>query len=334
MQKKEDKIVMKTGAPSDPPKVKLKGNGKIQANPSTYEKKAQVHKLKEQAETAPKIKKRAHHAEEEYKGKIYLPSSDKRSSNEKANPIVNTPQEVKEVKAEKEEMPKPEKNTKVEKEEIKKAQKEPEMIDSAQMKTEAAISVIERPRIYKGLCIALVIVSVFLILAAVFVMRPNLGGNGVPALVTVKYEFMKYSKNHQGSYVFKNGDDTVYLNLSDFAAEISLMVIGDAESMRFYKSDGTYMMVKNGSPYVEMNGVELILEAPVVIEDKSVFIPAELFINHTSGLTVDYNMHRERLTVSLVKNKDKSNAVQTVYDEFLFLPRLPENATPIPEPNA
>ena len=78
MQNKEDKIVMKTGAPSDPPKVKLKGNGKIQANPSTYEKKAQVHKLKEQAETAPKIKKRAHHSEVEYKGKIHLPSSDTR----------------------------------------------------------------------------------------------------------------------------------------------------------------------------------------------------------------------------------------------------------------
>lgn len=192
---------------------------------------------------------------------------------------------------------------------------------------------LERPKIYKGTCIALVLLSLFLIVVAVFFIRQSIYKNGVPNIVTVVYNFEKISKvNHDGKYVFPNGEDQVYVNLSEIAGHISLMAIGDSSKMRFYKNDGTYLSVEDGSQYVMINGVEVYLPSVIVFNGKEVFVPVELLQYYTSGLNVEYNIHRERLTISFIQAKDSAGMPTSAYEEFMFLPNIPQAIDPIPEP--
>lgn len=191
----------------------------------------------------------------------------------------------------------------------------------------------ERPRIYKGVYITLITISVFMIAVAVFVIRPIFNNKGVPKLVTVVCNFEKTTKNnYDGEYVFKNGADQVYVNLTDVSSHISLMAIGDGKTMRFYKDDGTYMSVENDSRYIVINGIEIILPSPVIFDGKEVFVPAEILQYYTSGISLEYNVHRQRLTLSYVKTKTQSGTVSSEYEEFRFLPLLPEPIDPILEP--
>jgi len=190
----------------------------------------------------------------------------------------------------------------------------------------------ERPKVFRGLIVAIAFLTVFLIVISVFLVKMVFNQDGIPRIVTVVYNFDKTSKtNHSGEYVFKNGNDQIYINLTEIAPQISLTAIGDTENMRFYKSDGSYMSLKKGSNYIEINGVEIILPAKIIIEDNEVFVPVEVLQYYTSGLSVEYNIYRERLTVSFVKSGDPSSSLSS-YEEFTFLPSQPKPIEPIPEP--
>lgn len=317
MQENNNKNFKKVTVDTSSSEVKLKG-GKL----GVSLEKPTVNKIK-----------KTQSGTQEYKKSIRLPKDEEETKKEeipKAEPIIQKkapaltkPLDDKEEKALKDKI----KQQKKEERKIKRRENKERRLEK---KANSTIS----PKIYKGLCVALAIVSVFLIVATVFVYRPEINSKGIPSVVTVKYEFSKSTRNLSGSYVFPNGKDQVYINLTEISEYLNLMILGDSEGIKFYKSNGDYMSVKNNSPYVVINGVDIILPSPVIFSGKSVFVPAELFNNYTTGLSVDYNIHRERLTLSFVKDETKSSTINTVYLEFNFIPRLPVSIDPIPEPNA
>ncbi len=192
----------------------------------------------------------------------------------------------------------------------------------------------ERPKVFTTMCVILAAVSLFVIISAVFMVRPNLGMKDIPSEVTVMYNFYgsTQSGNTSGNNIFLVDSDTVYVNFTEISRKIPIMMIGDENEIRFYKDDGTYLTVRDNSPYVNISGVDIVLSSPVIFKGESVYVPADLLDNYTSGISVDYNVYRERLTISTAENEKLSNAVNKVYDEFQFLPMLPQGLKPIPEP--
>lgn len=325
MEKKINIKVNKIGSPVASHDVKLKGSGRIAVNLE----KPSSEKIKKITNDPQEYKKSIHISSQADEVKKSEPKKEEKKKEEEKIRISEKPLvdiAAPEIKPEKV------KN-------VKKIKKRKEKSSAPKTKTPfkesgfyKGITFYERPKIFKGLCFALVMVSLFLIVASIFVFRPNLTNDGIPSIVTVKYEFAKSTRNLSGSYVFPKGSEHVYVNLTEIASYLDLMVIGDNEEIMFYKKDGSFMSVKKNEYSVNINGVELLLSTPVVFNGKSVFVPAELFKNYTSGLSVDYNIYRERLTLTFVKDEEKSTSINTVYREFEFLPRLPLPIDPIPEP--
>lgn len=188
-------------------------------------------------------------------------------------------------------------------------------------------------RALKVFTVLFLLILIVLLGTLIYLYRPFPYDDGIPSNVTVYYTFDGESrvKDVGGEVVFRDNGE-IYVNLSEIYPNLGMSAIGDSDEMKYIIPGGEYMILKNESALINMNGEEVTLPGRIYIEKQNVFVPVALLQYYTSGVDISYNTELERLTISRVLDKDKSNSVKNVYIEFDFLLHKFMPLEPIPEP--
>lgn len=114
-------------------------------------------------------------------------------------------------------------------------------------------------------------------------------------------EQKKHTSTIRRSTVYKNGDDVVYINMNLVTEMLGVVTIGDGERMQYVlRSDSEkYVLLRSGSRVAEINGVEVALPGPIIIEGKNVYVPQDFFAYYCSGIDVHYSVNNKRLNITL-----------------------------------
>lgn len=114
-------------------------------------------------------------------------------------------------------------------------------------------------------------------------------------------EQKKHTSTIRRSTVYKNGDDVIYVNMNLVTEMLGVVTIGDGERMQYVlRSDSEkYVLLRSGSRVAEINGVEVALPGPIIIEGKNVYVPQDFFAYYCSGIDVHYSVNNKRLNITL-----------------------------------
>jgi len=97
-------------------------------------------------------------------------------------------------------------------------------------------------------------------------------------------------------------DGQMMLNMDQIADLCELTVTGDATRMRFYSRGdlGHDVVLYPGSASAVINGTPVTLAAKTVMEEDVVYVSADLIERFASGITVEWDEEKSRLTISRI----------------------------------
>lgn len=126
--------------------------------------------------------------------------------------------------------------------------------------------------------------------------------------------------------VFRGEDNEPYIAVSRLANSLGLSAVGDADSIRFYKTGDVngYAVFTDQSKEVNVNGVVIRLCSPVYIVGGIAYVPISFFNCYTSGITISYDTDERMMTVLYTVDEALSTPKRKVLKEFTFCVTSPE----------
>ncbi len=119
-------------------------------------------------------------------------------------------------------------------------------------------------------------------------------------------------------------DGVVYLNATELAYFCRMTVSGSYEEFRLSSDSGDSAIFIPGSSTANINGIELTMPAPTLLDDDGLWLPCDFIISTFRGVTVTVDCEKNRITV-LRKESEGSKPGKPVYVDVTFNIERPDN---------
>ena len=92
-------------------------------------------------------------------------------------------------------------------------------------------------------------------------------------------------------------DGVVYLNATELAFFCRMTVSGSYKELKLSSGSGEYAIFVPGKSTANVNGVELTMPAPALLDNDELWLPCNFIISTFGGVTVTVDREKNRITV-------------------------------------
>ncbi|HHT53765.1 MAG TPA: hypothetical protein GX011_02375 [Clostridiales bacterium] len=119
-------------------------------------------------------------------------------------------------------------------------------------------------------------------------------------------------------------DGVVYLNATELAFFCRMTVSGSYKELKLSSGSGEYAIFVPGKSTANVNGVELTMPAPALLDNDELWLPCNFIISTFGGVTVTVDREKNRITV-LREEAEGSKPGKPVYADVTFRMEKPDN---------